>query len=105
MDKSGNSKLKNDPFFIQLGTNLISLYIAGGELRVEHGFKFLAQICYFMYSKSSLVYWKDKSEELKIKKSQQKYNKPPFCVSVKAAVIYVDDRTVLLMRQQILPLA
>lgn len=43
-----------------------------------------------MYSKSSLVYWKDKSKELKIKKSQQKYNKPPFCVSVKAAVIYGD---------------
>lgn len=32
MDKSGNSKLKNDPFFIQPGANLTSLYIAGGEL-------------------------------------------------------------------------
>lgn len=82
MDKAGNSKLKNDPFFIQPGANLTSLYIAG--------FTFLAQMCYFMYSKSSLVYWKDKSKELKIKKSQQKYNKPPFCVRVKAAVIYGD---------------
>lgn len=32
MDKSGNLKLKNDPFFIQPGANLTSLYIAGGEL-------------------------------------------------------------------------
>lgn len=32
MDKSGKSKLKNDPFIIQPGANLTSLYITGGEI-------------------------------------------------------------------------
>lgn len=70
IEKPGNPKLNNYPFFIQPGASLTSLYFRW-LIRVEQGFRCLAQMCCCMYSMSSVVHWEDNTEETS---QQQKYN-------------------------------
>lgn len=103
IDEPGNPKLNNYPFFVQPGANLTSLYFRC-LIRVEQGFRCLAQMCCCMDGTSSVVHWEDNTEET----SQQK----PAEIQLISQRMWVQklqsrseiDRRALLMREQMFSL-